>query len=208
MDIYAPIGCGLQTGAGTVLNVLKPGKDDSVVVFGLGNVGLTALMAKKYLGTGQIIAVDIDQEKLDMGKDVGATHTVNSREQTDVVKAIKDITKGGAAYAIDCTGLVAVIENVVECLAPLGIAAIVRVRPAEKKVSLDPLSFLLENKRLIGVIIGDSNPQEFVPKLVELQRKGHFPTEKLCRKYPVERFKDAIHDLHLGNVIKPVIQWG
>lgn len=200
MDIYAPIGCGFQTGAGTVLNVLKPGKDDSIVVFGLGSVGLCALMAAKYISARQIIAVDIVQEKLDMGKDLGATHTVNSREQADLAKTVKDITKGGATYAVDCTGTIPVIETMVECLAPLGTAAIVGVPPADKKISLDPLSFLLENKRLIGVIEGDSDPQEFVPKLVELQRQGHFPIEKLCRTYPVANMKEAIHDLHAGKV--------
>ncbi|KAK7190637.1 Aryl-alcohol dehydrogenase 2 [Paraphaeosphaeria sporulosa] len=207
MDIYAPIGCGFQTGAGTVLNVLKPGKDDSIVVFGLGSVGLTTLMAAKYLDVGIIIAVDIVQEKLDMGKDLGATHTVNSRELTDVVEAIKEITKGGAAYAIDCTGIISVIEVMIECLAPLGTAAIVGVPPSGKKISLDPLSFLLENKRLIGVIEGDSDPQKFIPTLVELHSRGHFPIEKLCRTYPVEKVQDAIHDLHAGKVIKPVIEW-
>lgn len=68
LDIYAPIGDGFQTGTGTVLNVLKPGKEDSVVIFGLGSVGLTCLMAAKYMGAGRIIAVDIMAEKLEMGK--------------------------------------------------------------------------------------------------------------------------------------------
>ncbi|KAF2635188.1 NAD(P)-binding protein [Massarina eburnea CBS 473.64] len=207
MAMYAPIGCGFQTGAGTVLNVLKPGREDSIVVFGLGSVGLTALMAAKYIDAGTIIAVDIVQGKLDMGKELGATHLVNSRETKDIVQYIKEMTNGGAAYAIDCTGLLSVIEDMIECLAPLGTAALVGVPPSGKKIQIDPLTFLLDNKKLIGVIEGDSNPVEFIPKLVEMQMKGDFPIEKLCRTYPVERLKDAIQDLHTGKVIKPVLQW-
>lgn len=200
MDIYAPIGCGFHTGAGTVLNVLKPGKGDSIVVFDLGSVGLTPLMAAKYMGAGQIIAVDIVNEKLKMGKELGATHTINSREKSDVVKTFKEVRKGVATYAIDCTGLLRIIEDMVECLAPQGTAALVGVPPADKKIQLDSFMFLLDNRKLVGVIDGDSNPTEFIPKLVEMQRRGDFPIERLCRTYPVERLKDAIHDLHSGKV--------
>ena len=202
MDIYAPIGCGFQTGAGTVLNVLKPGKDDSLVVFGLGSVGLTALMAAKHMDVGQIIAVDIVQEKLEMAKELGATVAINSKEQSDVVAAIKSVSKSGAGatYAIDCTGVLRVIEDMVACLAPQGTAAVVGVPPPDAKISIDPLMFLLDNKKLVGVIEGDSNPEDFIPQLIELHQQGAFPIEKLCRTYPVERLEDAIRDLHTGSV--------
>jgi len=209
MDIYAPIGCGFQTGAGTVLNVLKPGKDDSLVIFGLGSVGLTALMAAKYMGVGQIIAVDIVQEKLQMAKELGASDLINSKQQSSIVEAIKKTSKtgAGATYAVDCTGVLSVIEHMVACLAPQGTAAIVGVPPPDANISIDPLMFLLDNKKLVGVIEGDSNPGDFIPQLIKLHQTGAFPIEKLCRTYPVERLADAIKDLHNGNVIKPVIQW-
>lgn len=208
MSIYAPIGCGFQTGAGTVLNVLKPTPDDSLVIFGLGSVGLTALMAAKYIGVGQIIAVDIVQEKLQMAKELGATHTINSKEHDNVVKAIKEVSNSGAGatVAVDCTGVLRVIEDMVACLAPQGTAAVVGVPPPDTQISIDPLTFLLDNKKLIGVIEGDSNPEDFIPQLIELHRKGVFPIEKLCRTYPVERLEDAIHDLHTGNVSSPTPQ--
>jgi Zn-dependent alcohol dehydrogenase len=206
MDIYAPIGCGFQTGAGTVLNVLKPGKDDSLVIFGLGSVGLTALMAAKHMGVGQIIAVDIVQEKLQMAKELGASDLINSRQQSSIVEAIKKTsnTGAGATYAVDCTGVLGVIEHMVACLAPQGTAAIVGVPPPDATISIDPLMFLLDNKKLVGVIEGDSNPEDFIPQLIELHQKGAFPIEKLCRTYPVERLTDAIQDLHNGNVSEVV----
>jgi Zn-dependent alcohol dehydrogenase len=202
MGIYAPIGCGFQTGAGTVLNVLRPGHDDSLVVFGLGSVGLTALMAAKHMGVGQIIAVDIVREKLQMATELGATDAINSEEQSNIVESIKKVSKSGAGatFAIDCTGVLRVIEDMVACLAPQGTAAVVGVPPPDAKISIDPLMFLLDNKKLIGVIEGDSNPQIFIPQLIELHQKGAFPIEKLCRTYPVERLEDAIHDLHTGKV--------
>ncbi|KAJ4377162.1 hypothetical protein N0V86_006603 [Didymella sp. IMI 355093] len=203
MGIYAPIGCGFQTGAGTVLNVLKPGPDDTLVVFGLGSVGLTALMAAKHMGVGQIIAVDIVPEKLQMVKELGATDTIVSNEQSNVVEAIKKTSKSGAGatFAIDCTGVLRVIEDMVACLAPQGTAAVVGVPPPDAKISIDPLMFLLDNKKLIGVIEGDSNPENFIPELIELHQRGSFPIEKLCRTYPVERLEDAIRDLHTGNLL-------
>lgn len=202
MAIYAPIGCGFQTGAGTVLNVLKPGREDSLIVFGLGSVGLTALMAAKHLGVEQIIAVDIVQEKLQMAKELGATNIINSREQSDIVEAIKAVSKSGTGvtFAVDCTGVLGVIEDMVACLAPQGTAAVVGVPPPDAKISIDPLMFLLDNKKLIGVIEGDSNPVTFIPQLIKLHQEGVFPIEKLCRTYPVDKLNDAIHDMHTGSV--------
>ena len=112
-----------------------------------------------------------------------------------------------ATYAVDCTGLLRVIEDMIECLAPQGTAALVGVPPSGKKIQLDPLTFLLDNKKLAGVIEGDSNPVEFIPKLMQMQHDGHFPIERLCKTYPVSKMKDAIHDLHTGKLIKPVLQW-
>lgn len=171
MDIYAPIGCGFQTGAGTVLNVLKPGAEDSIAIFGLGSVGLAALMAAKHIGAGQIIAVDIVKDKLDMAKELGATDVVNSKESPNVIQEIKDKTNGGATFAVDCTGILRVIEDMIECIAPLGTAALVGVPPASAKIKLDPLTFLLENKKFIGIIEGDSNP-------VEVRTHGYRPLER------------------------------
>lgn len=120
MGIYAACGCGFQTGAGTVLNILKPKEDESVVIFGMGSVGLTALMGAKHLNVNQIIAVDLIDSRLDMAKQVGATHVINSKDVTDVPKKIAELTGGGAVYAIDCTGVPKVIETTIECTAPLG----------------------------------------------------------------------------------------
>lgn len=162
MQYYAAMGCGFQTGAGTVLNVIKPKKDDVVVIYGMGGVGLSALMAAKYMGVEQIVAVDLLPKKLELAKELGATDLINPKDVDDVVKKVKEVCSrtGGATFAIDCTGVLKVIEQCIECLAPCGTAVTVGVPPADSKISIDPLPFLLENKRYIGVIEGDSVPAE------------------------------------------------
>jgi len=120
MGTYAACGCGFQTGAGTVLNVLKPKTDESVVIFGMGSVGLTALMAAKYLGVSQIIAIDLIESRLGMAKDLGATQVLNAKDYPEMAKHVVELTGGGAAYCIDCTGVPKVIETTIECIAPLG----------------------------------------------------------------------------------------
>ncbi len=217
MDIYAPLGCGFQTGAGTILNVLKPQTQQSVVICGIGGVGLAAVMAAKYLGVRQVIAIDLVDERLKLAEELGATHIINSKRNTDVVKTIKDLTNGGADFAVDCTGVVPVIEMLIECIGPRGVAATVGVPPPGKKIQIDPLTFLLENKTYVGVIEGDSVPGvvragmyragecvltvlQFIPELMELHRSGNFPIERLCKVYPIEKLETALTDLKSGSV--------
>lgn len=160
LSIYAPLGCGFQTGAGTVLNVLKPVSHQSIVVCGMGSVGLAAVMAAKYLKVKDIIAIDLVDEKLKVARDMGATHLISSKSDTNFVTTIKDATGGEAAFAIDCTGVCSVIEMLIDCIGPRGTLASVGVPPPGKKVQIDALSFILANKTYIGVIEGDSVPAE------------------------------------------------
>ena len=149
------------------MNILKPKADSSIIVFGLGTVGLTAVMAAKYLGLRQIIAVDIQDSKLPIAKELGATDVINSRGIDDIVGHLKQLTGGGADYCMDATGVPQVIENMLDCLGMLGTAAIVGVPPTGSKVTLDPLQYLLGSKSCVGCREGDSVPVEFIPKLVE-----------------------------------------
>ncbi|KAH8592584.1 hypothetical protein B0O99DRAFT_653761 [Bisporella sp. PMI_857] len=190
------------TGAGAVINILKPGKEHCVVIFGLGSVGFAALMAAAYLGVRQIVAIDIVDEKLLLAKDFGATHILNSAHCKDVVSRVKEITNGGADFALDCTGFPVVIETTIDCLAPGGSAASVGASP-NTKIQIDPLAFLLRNKTYLGVIEGGS----FIPILMELYKQGQFPIDKVCRVYSLKDIGKAISDLYAGTVIKPIIRW-
>ena len=196
-------------GAGTVLNILKPKPDDRIVIFGLGTVGLTALMAAKYLGLKQIIATDVLDNKLALAKELGATDVFNSRSVDDAVKHIKDLTgdNGGVDFAIDCTGVPKVIESMLNVLAMRGTAATVGVPPTGSKIELDPLQYLLGSRGYKGCREGDSNPPVFLPYLCDLQKNGHFPVEKLCKVYDYKDMEKALQDFREGNVTKPVIKW-
>ncbi|KAK1633924.1 AreB protein [Colletotrichum phormii] len=207
MGVYAPLGCGLQTGAGTVMNVVKPGKEDSIIIFGLGSVGLAALMAARYLETGQIIAVDIVPERLELAKELGATHTINSRESSDIVQEIKKMSNGGPNFAIECTGTLKVIEDMIACIGPLGLAVQVGVPPPGTAIKLDPQEFLIGNKRYVGIIEGDAVPAEFIPRLISMHQEGRFPIDRLAGFYPASQLNHAIQEMAAGKVIKPVIQW-
>jgi len=117
LEMSAPIGCGFQIGDVTILNVLKPGPEDSLVLFGLSSVGIACLIAAKHANCGKIIAVDTVNEKLAMAKELGATEAINSRERGDVVEVIRKSTGGrGVTKAVDCKGILKVIEYMVESI--------------------------------------------------------------------------------------------
>ena len=118
LSVAAPLGCGVQTGAGAVLNVLRPANDASLVVFGAGAVGLSAVMAAKAAGVGTIIAVDPVAGRRQIAAELGATATVDPASD-DVVDAIRQLTGAGATHALDTTAIGAVINQAIDALAPL-----------------------------------------------------------------------------------------
>lgn len=191
------------------MNILKPTPSSSIVIFGLGTVGLTALMAAKYLQVSQIIAVDIFDHKLPLALELGATQAINSRGIPDIVEHIKSISNGGKGvdFAVDCTGNVKVIESMLNMLSMRGTAATVGVPPSGAKIEVDPQAFLLGSRAYKGCREGDSNPPVYIPLLCKMQKEGHFPVEKLCKVYDYRDFEQALHDLHEGKVTKPVIKW-
>ncbi|GAB1318174.1 Geraniol dehydrogenase [Madurella fahalii] len=208
MSIYAPMGCGYQTGAGAVFNVLKPKPSQTIALFGVGSVGSAALMAAASLGLKQIIGVDLVNRKLTLAKSLGATHVINpSKLQMSVAEEIKTVTGGrGVDFAIDTTGIPKVIEQMLDSLAFGGTAASVGAPPKGATVTLDAGAFFSTFKNWVTITEGDSYPPEFIPRLIELHREGKFPVDKISKVYPVEEFKKAVADMEAGVVIKPIIQ--
>lgn len=165
-------------------------------------------MAAKYMNVSQIIAVDIFDHKLPLAKELGATHTINSREIPDLVAHIKEISQSGKGvdYAVDCTGNLKVIESMLNMLSMRGTAATVGV-PPKGEIKVDPQAFLLGSRGYKGCREGDSNPPVYIPELCKLQKEGKFPVEKLCKVYDYKDFELALSDLKEGKVTKPVIKW-
>lgn len=205
LALLGPLGCGIQTGSGTVLNKLKPEFGSSIAVYGTGAVGLSAIMAAKIIGCEHIIAIDIHDSRLELAKELGATHTFNSKN-VDVVKEIKEVTNGGTNYGIETTGVPAVVHQGLQALRPLGKLAIVGVTP-EVNINVHE-EIMAEGKTMVGVIEGDAVPQLFIPKLVEYYKKGLFPFDKLIKMYDFSSINEAFEDSKNGLAIKPIVKIG
>ena len=202
LSVAAPLGCGVQTGAGAVLNVLRPAGDASLVVFGAGGVGLSAVMVAKAAGVGTIIAVDPVADRRRIATELGATATVDPASD-DVVDAIRQLTGAGATHALDTTAIGAVINQAIAALAALGTLALVGVGTPE--VAIDVQSVIGGGKTIRGVIEGDAVAQQFVPRLLELHAEGRLPLEKLIRTYDFDDIDTAVADAASGATIKPVL---
>jgi aryl-alcohol dehydrogenase len=204
LSLLAPLGCGVQTGAGTVLNRLRPSPGSSFGVFGVGAVGLAALMAAAINGCTPIVAVDLNPRRLEIARTLGATHVIDAGEQ-DVGSALRECCPGGLTNAIDTTAAPRVISTAVEHLAPRGTAALVGLSAPGVTLSIDPSLFISHGISVVGVVEGDSVPQVFIPELIALWRQQRFPLEKLVTTFPFDKINDACAAMHSGEVIKPVL---
>jgi aryl-alcohol dehydrogenase len=205
LEQLGPLACGGQTGAGAVLNVLRPTAGDSSAVFGVGAVGLSALMAAKIAGCDPIVAVDVHDHRLELARDLGATHTINARSSDDLAGAIRKIAGGGVRHAVDTSAVPAVLRAAVECLMPAATCVLLGSARKGTEVALE-MPFVQQGRVLRGVVQGDSVPQQFIPKLVDLIMDGKFPIEKMITFYDFVDIERAARDSASGVTIKPVLR--
>ncbi|MFF3354762.1 NAD(P)-dependent alcohol dehydrogenase [Streptomyces sp. NPDC002917] len=206
LELLSPLGCGLQTGAGAVLNSLKIEAGASVVIIGAGTVGLAAVMAAKVAGASPVIAVDIVPERLGLARELGATHTVNAKEE-DTAARIAELTGGGADYVLEITARPEMLTLAVDALAPLGTAALIGGAPAGAHAPVN-MNALLGGRTVRGIAQGDSIPQLFIPQLIDLYRAGRFPFDRLITFYGFDQINEAATDTRTGAAIKPVLRMG
>jgi aryl-alcohol dehydrogenase len=204
LELLGPLACGLATGAGAVLNEARPKLGDSILVVGVGAVGLAAIMAARNTGVTRIIAADVHDSRLAMARDFGATHTIHSRSG-DLVAEVARITGSTVDFAFDCTGVIAVIETLARTVGMLGTLVLIGGAPAGASFSLDHLSTLW-GKRVIGVLGGGGRSGQLIPALVELHRQGRFPFERLVKYYAMDQIEQALADSKSGKVIKPILR--
>jgi len=202
LEILGPLGCGFQTGAGSVLNMMKPGAGESVVVFGVGAVGLSGLMAAKAAGCTTIVAVDIHDSRLELARQLGATHTINSKTQKISETILTEISPGGLHYALDTTGRNDVITEALNSLRPFGHCVLVIV--ANEKLEINGMSLM--DKTISFGKEGDSLPDIFIPRLIDLYQKGLFPFDKLIKFYDFDDINQAVEDAEKGSTIKAVLR--
>lgn len=205
LEVLGPLGCGIQAGAGSVLNALKPEPGSTIAIFGVGSVGLSAVMAAKLSGCLRIIAVDRQASRLELAREFGATDTVDA-SSTDALEAIQTMTGGGVDYSMDTTAVPQVLRQAVECTHNHGECAVVGGAALGTEVSLD-MNNLLFGRKLRGVIEGSSTPQVFIPKLIALNKAGKFPFDRLCTAYDFDQINQAVEDTEkTGKAIKAVLR--
>ena len=204
IEMLAPLGCSIQTGTGAVLNILAPESGESIAIFGVGAVGLSAVMAARLVGCDPIIAVDTRPDRLDMAIELGATHAIDARSG-NLCSAVRAIAPAGLAKSVDTTGVPDVVMAATEALGANGVLALLGAPAAGTRVSLD-MADLLYGKTIKGSIQGDSNPHEFISKLAELHGQGLLPFEKFVRFYPFNEIDTAMRDAAAGSAIKAVVR--
>jgi aryl-alcohol dehydrogenase len=199
-ETAAPLGCGVQTGAGAVLNVLQVGPGATVAVSGTGGVGLGAVMAARLCGAGQVIAIDPVPARRELSQELGADIALDSLagDFTERLEAV-----GGIDYAIDTSGQPGVIDACFNALRPKGGLALIG-GPAAPAFAFDAYKFL-EGRSVRGLTMGESVPQLFIPVLIDHWRHGRFPVDRLVSAYPFEDLPKAIGAMRNHEIIKPVL---
>ncbi len=203
LKLLGPLGCGVMTGAGSVLSALRPAAGSTIAVFGTGAVGLSAIMAARVAGCTTIVGIDLHDRRLEIAMDLGATHVINGGRQ-DTVETIRGITRGGADYSLDATGVPSVTRQAVESLRISGMCGLVGGAPFGTPISLSWES-LFFGRGIRGIVAGEAIPELFIPRLIELYCAGRFPFDRLIEFYALADINVAAQDALEGRVLKPVL---
>lgn len=204
LEILSPMGCGLQTGAGGVINSLRPKPGSSIAIFGVGSVGLSAIMAAVVCGCTKIIGIDVLDERLKLAKGFGTTDIINSAK-ADPVEQIQKLTGMGVDYSLECTGIPKVFRQAVDVLRIGGTCGLIGVAPMGVEVSLD-MQNILNGRAIKGIVEGDCIPDILIPRLIELYRQGRFPFDRLIKFYSLEQINVAAEDSEKGKTLKAVLK--
>lgn len=205
LRIAGPLACGVQTGAGTVLDVLRVPPGSSIAVFGAGSVGLCGIMAARLAGATTIIAVNRRASRLALAAEFGATHLVAPQE-VDPVQAIREATGGrGVEFAFETTGVPEVLTQAVRSLDSLGTCAYVGTAAPGELGGIPMLEAMTKGLTVRGVLQGDSTPSRTIPRLWDLHRRGLLPFDRLITHYRLDEINQAAADTGSGDVVKPVL---
>lgn len=205
LELLGPLGCGVQTGAGAVLNSMQIRSGESVAIFGAGAVGLSAMLAAVAVGAGPVIIIEPNEGRCAVATELGATRTIRPAEGQDVVATIREWTGGGVRHAIDTTAKPAVIEKAAASLGVNGVLGLLGVPSVDASITLNLLELLTRGITIRSIIEGDSDPQKFIPQMLALYRDGRFPFDRLIRTFAFDQINEAARLAETGEVIKPVL---
>jgi aryl-alcohol dehydrogenase len=205
LEVLAPLGCGLQTGSGSILNELRPPAGSSIAVTGAGAVGLAAVMAARVIGCTTIIAVDLHEQRLELARELGATHTVKASDGP-LEEALLAATGGrGVNYVLDTTAVPSVLTAAAQALSIRGTLALVGAAAPGTVAPFEIGLSLVKGWTFKTIIQGSSVPQQFIPRLIELWSQGRFPFDKMIRNYKLDDINLAFSDSASGETVKPVV---
>jgi aryl-alcohol dehydrogenase len=203
-EIAAPMGCGVQTGAGAVLNTLRPRPGESFVVFGAGSVGLSALLAARAAGAGPIAVVEPHRARRELACKLGAVAAIDP-SAGPVADSVRGVLPDGFACALDTSGVRGVIRTAFESLAPEGRLALVTTGGNSDAEIEVPISRLIEGRRIQGLIEGEAVPAEFIARMTRMWRQGIFPVDELCHGFGFAEINEAVAAMRDGWVVKPIL---
>ncbi|KAF4467371.1 alcohol dehydrogenase [Fusarium albosuccineum] len=209
LKLLAPLGCGIQTGSGTVTELASAKPGDKVAIIGLGGVGLAAIMGAKLKGCRTIIGIDRVPARIEMAKKLGATHGIDTTAITgSLTEEVRKVTKGtGSTITVDATGVLPLIQQGLEFTANQGKMVLLGVASMDAGLEISVVPYMVTGKQLIGSMEGGVFPEEYIPRMIRWYQNGEFPVDQLVKFYPVRDYLKAIRDMEDGSTIKPVLIW-
>ncbi|MCJ1688406.1 MULTISPECIES: NAD(P)-dependent alcohol dehydrogenase [Rathayibacter] len=205
LEHLGPLGCGFNTGAGTVLNELQPEIGSSLAVFGVGAVGNAAIMAARVADCAVVVAIDVHDSRLELARELGATHIINSASE-NVAERLAEITGGvGIDYVVDTTGRPELLRQAADAIAVRGTIALVGAARPGTEVTFEIGASLVRGWTFKTVVQGSSVPQDFIPRMIQLWQEGRFPFEKMVEEYSLAEINQGFADSKSGATVKPVI---
>lgn len=207
LEMIAPFGCGIQTGAGAIFNSLRPKPGSSCIVFGAGGVGLSAIMAAKVLACAPIIVVEPRPARRALALQLGATLAIDPASEDDLAARLIAATDGGARAIVDTTGMSGIIDTAISALGHGGKLGLIGMHDMEARAGFVIMGLLSKGASIQGIIEGDSDPQRFIPYLVDLFLEGRFPVDRLISFFDFADINAAMAAQMDGSVIKPVLRF-
>jgi aryl-alcohol dehydrogenase len=205
LEAVAFFGCGMQTGAGAILNELRPPAGSSIAVSGSGAVGLAAIMAARIAGATTIVAIDLHEARLELARALGATHTVNAGT-ANTLNELMRVTKGrGINYILDTTAVPQVLTKLARALSVRGTLALVGAAKPGTEAPFEIGQSLIRGWTFRTIVQGSAVPQDFIPRLIRFWQQGSFPADRLAKTYRLDEINQAFEDSAAGVTIKPVI---
>ncbi|MDP6173158.1 MAG: zinc-binding dehydrogenase, partial [Rhodospirillales bacterium] len=205
LALLGPLGCGIQTGAGAILNEfrLTPGK--TLAVFGVGSLGLSAVMAARIAGASRIIAINRHEKRLELAVQQGATDKIEAGDDP-VLEELLELIPIGVDFTLDTTGAPPVMAQAIEGLAPMGTCGFV-TGPWDGSPLPLTVRPLMKGRVIRGIGEGGSNPDIFIPRLIDFFMDGHFPMDRLAQEYAFTDIAQAFADSEAGETVKPILRF-